>query len=115
MTDHSQFDRTPRRANRPRNGRFVVALILGLILGAGSMELWGIYGSAPPAQPEADIAANASNEIAQAVKDLQTTEQKIAAHCSPSNKQSLQIRQRPSKPSRRSRRRPNDYPTRLQP
>ena len=42
------------------------------------MELWGIYGSAPPAQPEADVEANASNEIAQAVKDLQTTEQTIA-------------------------------------
>ena len=77
MTDHSQFDRTPRRANRPGNGRFVVAVILGLILGAGLMALWGIYGSVPPEPPEADVAANASNETAQAVKDLQTTEQKI--------------------------------------
>ena len=76
MTDHSQFDRTP--PDRPGNGRFVVALILGLILGAGSMALWGIYGSAPPKQPQTDVAANASNETGQAIKDLQTTEQKIA-------------------------------------
>jgi uncharacterized protein HemX len=78
MTDHSQFDRTPPRADRSGNGRFVVALILGLILGAGSMALWGIYGSAPPERPQADVAANASNETGQAIKDLQTTEQKIA-------------------------------------
>ena len=77
MTDHSQLDRTPP-TDRPGNRRFVVALILGLILGAGLMALWGISGSVPLKQPQTDVAANASNETAQAVKDLQTTEQKIA-------------------------------------
>jgi predicted negative regulator of RcsB-dependent stress response len=78
MTDQSQFDRTPPRADRPGNGRFVVALILGLILGAGSMALWEIYGSVPPKQPQTDVAANDSNETGQAIKDLQTTDQNIA-------------------------------------
>jgi Spy/CpxP family protein refolding chaperone len=50
---------------------------LGLILGGGLMALWGIYGSAPRKQPQADVAANASNETAQAIKDLQTTQQKM--------------------------------------
>jgi hypothetical protein len=36
------------------------------------------YSWARPKQPQTDVAANASNETAQAVKDLQTTEQKIA-------------------------------------
>jgi hypothetical protein len=45
---------------------------------ASFWALGGISGSAPPKQPQTDVAANASNETAQAVKDLQTTEQKIA-------------------------------------
>jgi len=51
--------------------------VLGLILGAGLMALWENYGSAPPSQPQAGVAANASDETKQAIKDLQTTEQKI--------------------------------------
>jgi uncharacterized coiled-coil protein SlyX len=78
MTDQSQFDVTSARPAGPRRAGFVVGLLLGLILGGGLMALWGIYGSAPPKQPQADVAANASNETAQAIKDLQTTEQKIA-------------------------------------
>jgi uncharacterized protein HemX len=77
MTDQPQFDGTTARAGQARKGGFVVALLLGLILGGGLMALWGNYGSAPPEQPPADVAANASNETAQAIKDLQTAQQKI--------------------------------------
>lgn len=74
MTDTSDFDvTTPRRAT-PRRGGLVAALVLGLILGGGLTALWTVYGSAP--QPRAD--ATASNETAQAIKDLQTSQQKIA-------------------------------------
>ncbi len=74
MTDTSDFDvTTPRRA-APRRGGLVAALVLGLILGGGLTALWTVYGSAP--QPRAD--ATASNETAQAIKDLQTSQQKIA-------------------------------------
>src|SRR5207249_712622 len=76
MTDQSQFDGATRAA-RPRKGGFLVTLILGLILGGGLMALWEIYGSAPLRQSKADTAANASNETAQAIKDLQITQQKI--------------------------------------
>jgi len=41
------------------------------------MALWEIYGSAPVKQPKAEIAANATNETAQAIKDLQATQQNI--------------------------------------
>ena len=74
MTDTSDFDvTTPRRA-APRRGGLVAALVLGLILGGGLTALWANYGSAP--QPQAD--ATASSETAQAIKDLQTSQQKIA-------------------------------------
>src|SRR6266446_10746546 len=76
MMDQPQFDGTTARAAPPRKGGFVAALLLGLILGGGLMALWGIYGSAPPKQPRADVAANASNETVQAIKDLQATQQK---------------------------------------
>ena len=78
MMDQSQFDSNAAPA-RVRTGGFLVlvALILGLILGGGLMALWGIYGSAPPKQPQADVAANPSNETAQAIKDLQATQQNI--------------------------------------
>jgi hypothetical protein len=77
LTDQPQFDGTAARAVPPRKGGFVVSLLLGLILGGGLMALWGIYGSAPPKQPQADVAANASNETAQAIKDLRATQQNI--------------------------------------
>jgi hypothetical protein len=77
MTDQSQFHSTTAPASAHRRGGFVLGLVLGLILGGGLMGLWGIYGSAPRKQPQADVAANASNETAQAIKDLQTTQQKI--------------------------------------
>jgi hypothetical protein len=41
------------------------------------MALWKNYGSAPPSQPQAGVAAQASDETTQAIKDLQTTEQGI--------------------------------------
>ncbi len=77
MTDQPQFGGATARAAPPRKGGFVAALLLGLILGGGLMALWGIYGSAPPQQPRADVAANASNETVQAIKDLQATQQNI--------------------------------------
>jgi peptidoglycan hydrolase CwlO-like protein len=77
MTDQSQFDGNVTPPGRPGKGGLIAALVLGLILGAGLMLLWGIYGSAPLSQPEPGVAANAPNETAQAIKDLQTTEQKI--------------------------------------
>ena len=74
MTDTSDFDvTTPRRA-APRRGGLVAALVLGLILGGGLTALWTVYGSAP--QPRAD--ATASSETTQAIKDLRTSQQKIA-------------------------------------
>jgi len=78
MMDQSQFDSNAAPA-RVRTGGFLVlvALILGLILGGGLMALWEIYGSAPVKQPKAEIAANATNETAQAIKDLQATQQNI--------------------------------------
>ena len=63
---------TPRRA-APRRAGLVAGLVLGLIVGGGLTALWAVYGSAP--QPR---SATASNETAQAIKDLQTTEQEIA-------------------------------------
>ena len=78
MTDQSQFDdRTVAPATRPWKGGFVAALVLGLILGAGLVALWEIYGSAPLGLPQPGVAANPPNETAQAIKDLQTTEEKI--------------------------------------
>ena len=74
--DQSQFDGNAAPA-RTRTSGFLVALIVGLIVGGGLMALWEIYGSAPVKQPKADIAANASNETAQAIKDLQATQQNI--------------------------------------
>jgi uncharacterized coiled-coil protein SlyX len=76
MMDQSQFDSNAAPA-RARNSGFLVALILGLVLGGGLMALWGIYGSAPPNQPQADVAANTPNETAQAIKDLQAAQQNI--------------------------------------
>jgi hypothetical protein len=74
MTDTSDdFDvTTPRRA-ASRRGGLVAGLVLGLIAGGGLTALWAFYGSAP--QPR---SATASSETAQAIKDLQTTEQRIA-------------------------------------
>jgi peptidoglycan hydrolase CwlO-like protein len=77
MTDQSQFDGNVAPPFRPRKSGLIAALVLGLILGAGLMGLWGIYGSAPLSQPQPGVAANAPNETAEAIKDLQTTEQKI--------------------------------------
>jgi predicted PurR-regulated permease PerM len=64
MTDQyqSHFDGITARAAASRRDRFVVGLLLGLILGGGWTLLWAINRSAPPA-----------------TKDLQTSEQKIAA------------------------------------
>ena len=64
MTDQyqSHFDGIAARAAASRRDRFVVGLLLGLILGGGLTLLWTINRSAP-----------------RATKDLQTTEQKIAA------------------------------------
>jgi uncharacterized protein HemX len=73
MADTSDFDvTTPRRAT-PRRGGLVAALLLGLVLGGGSIALWKIR-SDPPQQPQ----ANVSNETTQSIKDLQSTQQKIA-------------------------------------
>lgn len=58
----SHFDGITARAAASRRDRFVVGLLLGLILGGGWTLLWAINRSAPPA-----------------TKDLQTSEQKIAA------------------------------------
>ena len=62
MTDQSQFDGDVAAAARPRKGRFIAAIALGLILGAGLRALWENYGSAPPSQPQAGVPANASAE-----------------------------------------------------
>jgi uncharacterized protein HemX len=70
MTNQSEFDRSSPRTARAGNGRFVLALVLGIIVGTGSIALWEIYNP----QPEADV----SNETTQAIKDLQASQQKIA-------------------------------------
>jgi len=77
MTDQSQFDSDVAAATRPRKAGFIAALVLGLILGGGLMALWKNYGSAPLGQPQAGVAAHASDETTQAIKDFQTTEQRI--------------------------------------
>jgi hypothetical protein len=76
MADTSDFDVTTPRGAAPRRGGLAAALVLGLILGGGLMALWTVYGSAP--QPRADVGATSSNEGTQAIKDLQTSQQKIA-------------------------------------
>jgi hypothetical protein len=76
MTDRSQFQDTRARAAPARNGGFLIGLILGLVLGAGVMALWEIYR--PALKPsQADVGASAPNETAQAIKDLQATQQNI--------------------------------------
>ena len=78
MPDTSDFNVTTPRGAAPRRGNLVAALLLGLLLVGGFIALWVAYHSAPPQQPQADVAANASNETAQAIKDLQATQQKVA-------------------------------------
>ena len=70
------------------------------MLGGGLMTLWKTMDPAPSSQPQAGVAAHASDETTQAIKDLQTTEQRILASFSQSNRHSP-----PSRP------RPNDCPT----
>ena len=72
MPDTSDFDVTTPRGPAPRRGNLVAALLLGLLLVGGFIALWVAYHSAPPQQPQADVAANASNETAQVIRDLQT-------------------------------------------
>jgi septal ring factor EnvC (AmiA/AmiB activator) len=86
MPDTSDFDVTTPRQAAPRRGNLVAALLLGLLLVGGFIALWVAYGSAPPQQPQADVAANASNETAQVIRDLQTaikglqtTDEKVAS------------------------------------
>ena len=78
MPDTSDLDVTTPRGAAPWRGNLVAALLLGLLLVGGFIALWVAYGSAPPQQPRADVAAASSNEATQAIKDLQTSQQKIA-------------------------------------
>ncbi len=85
MPDTSDFNVTTPRGAAPRRGNLVAALLLGLLLVGGFIALWVAYHSAPPQQPQADVAANASNETAQVIRDLQTaikglqtTDEKVA-------------------------------------
>ena len=85
MPDTSDFDVTTPRGAATRRGNLVAALLLGLLLVGGFIAPWVAYRSAPPQQPRADVAANASNETAQVIKDLrtaikglQTTDEKVA-------------------------------------
>ncbi len=89
MTDQSQFDRRTARTAWPGNGRFVLALVLGIILGAGSIALWEFYNP----QPQEDVAADVSNGTTQAIKDLQASQQKIAGQLQ-SVQQTLESEQR---------------------
>ena len=73
MADTSDLDVTPSGRASPRRGGLAAALAVGLILGGGLTAIWANYGSAP--QPR---DATASSETAQAIKDLQTSQQKIA-------------------------------------
>jgi septal ring factor EnvC (AmiA/AmiB activator) len=92
MTNQSEFDVTIPRVPAPRRGAFVAALLLGLILGGGLTALWAVYGSASLKEPPADVAASSSNETAQAIKDLQATQQKIAGQLQ-SSQQTLESEQ----------------------
>jgi septal ring factor EnvC (AmiA/AmiB activator) len=76
--DTSNFDVTTPRETASRRGNLVAALLLGLLLVGGFIALWVAYGSAPPQQLRTDVAAASSNEATQAIKDLQTSQQKIA-------------------------------------
>src|SRR6476660_5935903 len=62
MPDTSDFDVTTPRGAATRRGNLVAALLLGLLLVGGFIAPWVAYRSAPPQQPRADVAANASNE-----------------------------------------------------
>jgi len=78
MPDKSDFDATTPWEAAPRRGNLVAVFLFGLLLAGGFVALWVAYGSAPPQQPRADVAAASSNEATQAIKDLQTSQQKIA-------------------------------------
>jgi len=78
MPDKSDFDVTTPWEAAPRRGNLVAVFLFGLLLAGGFVALWVAYGSAPPQQPRADVAAASSNEATQAIKDLQTSQQKIA-------------------------------------
>ena len=74
MTNQTQFDSPPR----PRRGLSALFLLLGLVIGAGAVALWGPLAYPPPPPPAPPPQASVSNETTEAIRNLEAGQQKTA-------------------------------------
>jgi uncharacterized coiled-coil protein SlyX len=72
MTNQTQLDSPPR----PRRGLSALFLLLGLVIGAGAVALWGRLAYPPPPAPPPQ--ASVSDETTEAIRNLEAGQQKTA-------------------------------------
>jgi hypothetical protein len=72
MTNQTQVDGPPR----PRRGLSALFLLLGVVIGAGAVALWGALAYPPPPAPPPQ--ASVPNETTEAIRGLEAGQQKTA-------------------------------------